>query len=48
MRYFCYEIEKVDESMPDEQIFIDIRMAALGEELFRAIFSAIRQFVKNY
>ena len=42
------EMEKLDERMPEEQLFIDIRMAALGEELFRAIFSAIRQFVKNY
>jgi hypothetical protein len=41
-------MEKLDERMPEEQLFIDIRMAALGEELFRAIFSAIRQFVKNY
>jgi hypothetical protein len=34
--------------MPEEQLFIDIRMAALGEELLRAVFSGLRQFVKNY
>ncbi|HIE29794.1 TPA: hypothetical protein EYP66_21200 [Candidatus Poribacteria bacterium] len=48
IHYFCNELEKLDERMPEEQLFIDIRMAALGEELFRAVFSAIRQFVKNY
>ncbi|MBM3240587.1 hypothetical protein FJZ31_30250 [Candidatus Poribacteria bacterium] len=48
IRYFHDELEKLDKRMPEEHLFIDIRMAALGEELFRAIFSAIRQFVKNY
>ena len=48
IRYFRNELEKLDERMPEEQLFIDIRMAALGEELFCAVFSAIRQFVKNY
>ena len=48
IRYFRDELEKLDERIPEEQLFIDIRMAALGEELFRAIFSSIRQFVKNY
>jgi hypothetical protein len=48
IRYCRNELEKLDECMPEEQLFIDIRMALLGEELFRAMFSALRQFVKNY
>jgi len=48
IRYFREEIDKLDERIPEEQIFIDIRMAALGEELLKSALGAIKRFVENY
>ena len=48
IRLLREEMEKVDERMPEEQMFIDIHMAALGEELLRSVFTVIKRFVENY
>ena len=48
IRYFREEIDKLDERIPEEKIFIDIKMAALGEELLKAALGAIKRFVANY
>ena len=48
LRYFRQEIEAVDQRIPEEQAFIDIHMAALGEELMKAVFAALRRFIQDY
>ncbi len=42
------ELERVDEHLPEERMFIDIRMAALGEELTRAVLAAMVRFIEDY
>ena len=44
---FREEMHKLDERMPEEQLFIDIRMVPLGEELLRAALSAIKRFLQD-
>lgn len=45
---FVDEIRKVDQRVPEERAFVDLKMAALGEELIRAVFVAIRRFVEGF
>jgi hypothetical protein len=48
VRLFVDEIRRVDARVPEERAFIDLRMAALGEELVRAVFAAMRRFVEDF
>lgn len=48
IRLFVDEIRKVDAHVPEERAFIDLKMAALGEELIRAVFAAIRRFAEDF
>lgn len=48
IQYVREELDNVDERMPDEQIFVDIRVAALGEEMVRAVLTALVHFIEDY
>jgi hypothetical protein len=48
IHYVREELERVDERLTEEQMFIDIRMAALGEELMRAVLAALTRFIEDY
>ena len=45
---FREELERLDEHMPEEDVFIDIHMAALGEELLTAALQALKRFLREY
>jgi hypothetical protein len=45
---FREELESLDERMPEEDIFIDIHIAALGEELLTAALQALKRFLREY
>lgn len=45
LRIFSEELQKLDDRIPEEQTFIDIRMVPLGQELMRAIFSGAKRFL---
>jgi hypothetical protein len=42
------ELEKVDQHIDEEKAFVDIRMAALGQELMRGVFAALYRFLDEY
>ena len=44
---FRDEMERLDDRIPEEQVFIDIKMAPLGEELMKAALSTITRFIKT-
>jgi hypothetical protein len=44
---FREELEKLDERMPEEEIFINVRMVALGDELMQAVLVAIKRFLSE-
>lgn len=44
---FREELEALDDSMPEEDLFIDIHMAALGEELLLAALEALKRFLRE-
>ena len=44
---FREEIQSLDDRMPEEEIFIDIHMAALGEELLMAALEALKRFLRE-
>ncbi len=48
LHIFREEMEKLDQRMPEEQIFIDIRMVPLGEELLRAVLATLERFLQEY
>jgi len=44
---FREEMERLDERVPEEQLFIDIRMVPLGEELLRAVLATLKRFLQE-
>jgi len=48
LRIFREEMESLDERMPEEQMFIDIRMVPLGEELLQATLKTLKRFLQEY
>jgi hypothetical protein len=48
IQIFCEELDRVDERVEEERVFIDINMAALGEELMRGVFAALYRFLDEY
>jgi hypothetical protein len=42
------ELEQVDQHIDEEKAFVDIRMAALGQELMRGVFAALYRFLDEY
>ncbi len=47
LRIFREEMEKLDEHMPEERMFIDIHMVPLGEELLRAVLATLKRFLQE-
>jgi hypothetical protein len=47
LRIFREEMERLDERVPEEQVFIDIRMVPLGEELLRAVLATLKRFLQE-
>ena len=48
IQIFCEELGKVDMRIEEERVFIDIHMAALGEELMKAVFAALYRFLDEF
>jgi tRNA threonylcarbamoyladenosine modification (KEOPS) complex Cgi121 subunit len=47
LQIFREELKAVDERIPEENLFIDIRMVALGEELMIAVLRALKRFMQE-
>ena len=47
LQIFREELQVVDDNIPEESLFIDIRMVPLGEELMIAILRALKRFMRN-
>ncbi len=47
LQIFREELQTVDDSMPEEKLFIDIHMVALGEELMLAVLRALKRFMRE-
>lgn len=48
VHYVREELDNVDKRLPEEQLFIDIKMGALGETLMRAVLVALVRFIEDY
>ena len=48
IQLFYEELDKVDDRLEEERVFIDIHMAALGEELIKGVFAALYRFLDEY
>jgi hypothetical protein len=48
IQLFCEELDKVDDRLEEERVFIDIHMAALGKELMKGVFAALYRFLDEY
>lgn len=44
---FREEIQRLDDSIPEENLFIDIKMVPLGETILRACLTALRRFLRE-
>lgn len=44
---FRIQIRRMDQRIPDEESYIDIRMAPFGETILRASLKAIREFLRK-
>jgi hypothetical protein len=47
LEIFREELQAVDDSIPEENFFIDIRMVALGEELMISVLRALKRFMRE-
>jgi len=47
LRIFHEEMKQLDERIPEEQLFIDIHMVPLGEELLRAVLATLKRFLRE-
>ena len=47
LQIFREELQVVDDNIPEENLFIDIRMVALGEELMIAVLRALKRFMRE-
>lgn len=45
LRIFREEMKLLDDSIPEENLFIDIHMVALGETILEAVLHTIRRFL---
>jgi len=48
LRIFREEMERLDERIPEENLFIDIRIVPLGEELLQAVLATLKRFLQEY
>ena len=47
LRIFREEMQNLDDRIPEEQVFIDIRMVPLGEELLHAVLATLKRFLQE-
>ena len=47
LQIFREELHAVDERIPEENLFIDIRMVPLGEELMISVLRALKRFMQE-
>jgi hypothetical protein len=47
LQIFREELKAVDDRIPEENLFIDIRMVPLGEELMVAVLRALKRFMQE-
>ena len=47
LQVFREELQAVDDRLPEEKMFIDIRMVALGDELMVAVLHALKRFMRE-
>ena len=47
LQIFREELKAVDDRIPEENLFIDIRMVPLGEELMVAVLRALKRFIQE-
>ena len=47
LQIFREELQTVDDNIPEENLFIDIKMVALGEELMIAVLRALKRFMRE-
>ena len=45
MLIFREEIQRLDDEIPEENFFIDIKMVPVGEMVLRAVLKALRRFL---
>jgi len=45
LQIFREEMHQLDEAMPEERLFIDIKMVPLGEMILKAALKALRRFL---
>ena len=45
LRIFREEMQRLDDDLPEERFFIDIKMVPLGEMVIRAALRAMRRFL---
>jgi len=47
LQVFREEIQKLDDRIPEEQLFIDIKMVPLGEVILKACLKALKRFLRE-
>ncbi|MEW5957883.1 MAG: hypothetical protein AB1801_09185 [Chloroflexota bacterium] len=47
MQTFAQELQRLDDELPDERLFIDIKMVPLGEAFLKAALRALTRFLKE-
>jgi len=47
LKVFREEIQKLDDSIPEENLFIDIKMVPLGEVILKACLKALKRFLRD-
>ena len=45
MQIFREEIQRLDDEIPDEAVFIDVKMVPLGEVVMKAVLRALNRFL---
>lgn len=45
VKIFREEMQAIDNRVPDEKTFVDLRMSAMGEELLRGVLKALKRFI---
>ncbi len=44
---FHQELQSLDDRLPEEEVFVDIHITALGEELLRVGLEALKRFLRE-
>ena len=47
LQIFREELQTLDDNMPEEELFIDIHMVRIGEELMIAVLQALKRFMRE-